>query len=447
MPTTQISTPCERVAWRRAAAVAVCLLFSLIAAVPASLTAQQLTARRDTALALSLASTLDAARASSPVLRAAREALTAARARERQARAFANPVLGYGREQTTGGGQKNSQDIAQLEQPVEFGGQRAARGAAAGARAEIAAARLKLAERDLVFETTRAYATLAAAQRRVALAQEASRAFIEAERITAERLRAGDVAGYDARRLQLEAARYAVQAASARLALHQARIALAMLVDLPPASVGASLGTQRGESLASTDALTAVALAARPDLLVLQRQIDVARADARLAMAERRPVLTLSAGYKRESSATPQIPSPASLHGFVAGFSLPLPVFDRRRGAIEAAVADTRVREAESDSLRRRIRAEVDEARAAVDVVESQLALLRPQLGENMHAALRAVQAAYVEGEIPLTTWLDAVRAYQDAEGTFASLEADAMIRRAALERAVGTTLCPSASR
>lgn len=403
--------------------------------------------RADTARAPSLASTLDAARASSPALRAAREALAAARARERQSRSIANPVLGYGREQTSGGGQTNSQDIAQLEQPVELGGQRAARGAAARARAEIAAARLKLAERDVVFETTRAYATLAAAQRRVALAQEATRAFVEAERITTERLRAGDVAGYDARRLQLEAARYAVQAASARLALHEARVALASLLDVPPASVGASLGSLQRQSLASTDSLTALALVTRPELQMMQQQIDATRADARLAAAERVPVLTVSAGYKRESSATPQTPSPGSLHGFVAGFSLPLPLFDRRRGAIEAAVADTRVREAERDSLRRRVRAEVNEARAAVDVVESQLALLRPQLGENMQAALRAVQAAYVEGEIPLATWLDAVRAYQDAEGTFASLEADAMIRRAALERAVGTTLFPSASR
>ncbi len=356
-------------------------------------------------------------------------------------------MLAYGREQTSGGGRTNSQDIAQLEQPVEFGGRRAARGSAAGARVEIAAARLRLAERDLVFETTRAYATLAASQRRAALAQEASRIFGEAERVTAARLRAGDIAGYDARRLQLEAARSAVLAASARLVLHNARVALAALLNAPPASVSALLGAQRIDAIASTDSLTAVALATRPDLQVLQREVDVARADARLAVADRLPVLTLSAGYKRESSETARTPSPGTLHGFVAGLSLPLPLFDRRRGAIAASMADTRVREAESDSLRRRIRAEVDEARAAVDVVESQLALLRPQLGDSMQAALRAVQAAYAEGEIPLATWLDAVRAYQDAEGTFASLEADAMIRRAALERAVGTTLFPSASR
>lgn len=112
--------------------------------------------RRLTPRARSLALILDAARASRPALRAAREALSAASARARQARALSNPVLAYGREQTSGGGQTNSQDISQLEQAVEFGERRAARGSAAGARVEIAAARLRLAERDLVFEATRA---------------------------------------------------------------------------------------------------------------------------------------------------------------------------------------------------------------------------------------------------------------------------------------------------
>jgi len=56
-------------------------------------------------------------------------------------------------------------------------------------------------------------------------------------------------------------------------------------------------------------------------------------------------------------------------------------------------------------------------------------------------AALRAAQVAYDEGEISLAEWLDAVRAYQEAEVSYATLRAESLIRRAALERAIGAPL------
>ena len=447
MPLIQLSKPCAPGARRWTAVRILAGLLVATRGVASPLSAQQATGAADTGRALTLSRSLTAARESSPALRAAREAVIAARARARQASALANPTLGFGRERTTGAGQTNAQDIVALEQPLDFGGQRAARGSAAGARVRIAEARLALAERDLTFETTRAYAMLAAAQRRAGLADESARTFAEAGRITTERLRAGDIAGYDARRLQLETARYVAQRADAMLALHGARVALASLMDVAPSSVAAALTSEQVGSIPSIDSLTATALASRADLQVMQHQVDVARADARLAAAERLPVPTVSAGYKQERIEDGRRATRSALHGFVAGFSVPLPLFDRRGGAIDAAAADTRVREAEADTLRRRIRAEVNATRAALEAVETQLAVLRPHLGESMRNALRAVQAAYAEGEITLSAWLDGVRAFQEAETTFALLEADAIIRRAALERAVGTPLFPSASR
>jgi len=76
-----------------------------------------------------------------------------------------------------------------------------------------------------------------------------------------------------------------------------------------------------------------------------------------------------------------------------------------------------------------------------VRAIDVQLEALRPQLGDQTRAAMRAVQAAYSEGEITLVEWLDAVRAYQEAESTYATLLAEAVVRRAALERAIGASL------
>jgi cobalt-zinc-cadmium efflux system outer membrane protein len=394
---------------------------------------------------LTLAEGQAAARQASPDLRAAREAVAAARARERQANALLNPTLSYGREQTSRSGQSNAQDIAQLEQPLEIRGQRRARRETARLRGEVADARLTAAERLLDYDVARAYATIAAAARRAALADEAATAFIEAGRVTTQRLAAGDVSGYAARRLQLEAVRYAAQRADAMLALRAARIELATVVGVAPDSMTPPpvtvLGIATTEPLPPLDSLRVSALVSRPELRALTLEAAATAAEARLAAAERIPTPTLSAGYKRESVNPGGSGTTMGLHGFVAGFSLPLPVFDRRRASIEAAGADTRRREAETDALRRRVRLEVEAAYAALGAVDAQLELLRPQLGENARLALRAGQAAYAEGEITLVEWLDAVRAYQEAESTFATLQADAMIRRAALERAVGIPL------
>ena len=179
----------------------------------------------------------EAARRVSPDLRAAREAVAAARARERQAGAFPNPAIAYSREQTSGGGQSNSQNIAMLEQPLEIAGQRAARRDAARLRAEAATARLAAAELQLDYDVTRAYALAVAADRRATLAQQAATAFGEARTVSERRLAAGDVSGYANRRVRLEAARYAALRADALLARRTARLALASLIAASPESM------------------------------------------------------------------------------------------------------------------------------------------------------------------------------------------------------------------
>jgi len=83
----------------------------------------------------------------------------------------------------------------------------------------------------------------------------------------------------------------------------------------------------------------------------------------------------------------------------------------------------------------------VADAAGALAAAEAQVAALAPHVGEEARVAVRAVQVSYAEGEITLVEWLDAVRAYQDAESTFATLQAEVAVRRAALARAVGVSL------
>ncbi|MEJ7809584.1 MAG: TolC family protein [Gemmatimonadaceae bacterium] len=404
-------------------------------------------AQSRTTSALSLADAVAQARGASPDLRAAREAVAAARARERQASAFQNPLLTYSREQTSGAGQSNSQNIATLEQPLELGGQRGARRNAARLRREAAEARLAIAEAQLDFDVTRAYAQALAADRRAALADQATGAFAVALRVSRQRLAAGDVSGYANRRLRLEAARYGTVRAEATLASRTARVTLASLVAGSPDALGPTdvvlADSLFADSLPAAfvelapDSLRAVALRGRGELRAAALEAAASTAEARLASRERMPVPVLSAGVKTEQVAG----VPKGMSGLVAGVSIPLPLWDRRAGTVGAAEAEARRRTAEAGAVRRRVTREVAEAYDAYRAVASQLETLRAELGPEAATALRAAQVAYAEGEIPLVEWLDAVRAYQEAEAAYATLRADALIRRAALERALGAPL------
>jgi outer membrane protein, heavy metal efflux system len=390
---------------------------------------------------LSLTEARSLALAASPELRAAEEALAAAAGRARQAGAWSNPTLSYSREQTSRAGETNSQNILSLDQRVEIFGQRGARRRVAELEQRAADARLAATRSAVSYDVTRAYAAAVAAMQRATLANEAARAFGTARRVSRARLAGGDVSGYQHRRLFLEAARYATLRTSALLARDSALRSLSLLI-------GGSARADSTARLALTDTLTpapltlpidslvTLGLSVRSELVAGELDAQAAAAGIRAASSERLPALTLSGGYKDERLTVGQ-----SLRGFVAGVSLPLPLWDRRGGAIAAARGEAGVRAAELERLRRQTVLEIEDAYATHQSLSGQLIELRSQLGEEARKARRSAEAAYAEGEISLLEWLDSVRAYQEAEAAYATLWSEYVTRRAALERLTGLTL------
>jgi len=399
-----------------------------------------------------------------PALRAAREDVRIALALERQAAARPNPSLAYGREATSRPGQSNAQDIAQIEWPFDVSGQRASRTRAARLRREAAEARVLDAIQTVDATLLRAVVDVAQADALVRLAESAFRTAREAQRVGDERERAGDLAGYSARRLRLEAGRYAARRAEAvaqqRMALDRLSmvtgsdaVRLDMKVVPPDDSIGNGLSAWLADVLSvmlvslppageTHDSLVTLALSQRHDVIAAQRETQATRADAQLAARERIPMPVLSAGYKGERVQSGATPS-ASLSGFVAGFALPLPLLDRRGGIVAAAEATTSRTIAESDLLQRRVRSDVQVAWRTLRATLAEQEVLLPFVGTEAQMALRAVHAAYAEGEITLTEWLESIRAWQETQLAVLNLTADLARRRIELARAVGHPLFP----
>jgi outer membrane protein, heavy metal efflux system len=388
--------------------------------------------------------TLDAARQralqASPTVAAARAAVDAALARQRQAGAHPNPVFGYSREQTSASDVSTSQNIAALEQRVEIGGQAGARVAAGRTRVEAAEARLAVASAELTLQVARVFSDVIAADRRYALAAQAAEQFGKAITVMNRRLSEGDVSGYQARRLRLEAARYAALAAEAGRARHEARQRLDQFITGTAEAVLASpeiIAEPTTNALALTrDSIVALTLVRSAELQLAESEVRVAVADGTALSRERIPSPALLAGYKGERT-----PDDRALNGFVAGVSIQVPIWDRRTAAVEAASADIRRAEAERDAVRGRVAREAVIAWESARRSDEQVQALRAQLGAEAGAALRAAETAYAEGEITLLEWLDTVRAYQEAEASYAAIVAESFIHRATLERFIGVAL------
>lgn len=398
---------------------------------------------------LSLPDAIRAAWRTSPEVRAAELAVTAAAARVRQAGAWPNPVLLYGLEQANRDGFSSQQDILAVEQRVELGAGRSARAAAARSRHEAAAGGLEAARHAVRVETTRAYYLAVAADRRLRLLDNGAATIERASGISERRLAAGDVSGYAHRRLRLEATRFSALLASERLAARSARLALASLVSASADAInaasyhlvdsmpdGAAAATATTGSARTADSLVALALVARPDLVALEQEVAAARADARAVAASRTPTPAFTLGLKRE-----RVTEVAAARGLVAGLALPLPLWDRRQGDMQAWTADADRRGEELAAARRRVTREVLDAleswRAAVAAARA----LSGELDASAAAALNSIQVAWTEGEVTLVEWLDAVRAYQDMELLRIDVQAQAMIRSVELMRAVGAPM------
>ena len=393
--------------------------------------------------ALPLDSAVQRALRAHPRIAAARANLQAAEYRTRQAGAVENPTLSWQYERTTRDGAENSQHITTIEQPIVIG-QRVARRSAAMAAAQVAEAELRGVQLEITMLTTTAYASALEAETRREIATRSAATFAEALRIVSERLAAGDASGYEQRRIQLEAARYTVLREARAVEARRARRELLTLIESGSTSADIeralplSFDASPLQSALTDDSLLTLGRTQRPDLLAARALVSAREAQARLAAWEQLPVPTLVGGYKSENAA-----GLGALRGIAAGVSIPLPLFDRRQGARDASDAEVASARMNLASTQQRATLEILAAADAVRSAERQLDALRPVLGESADRALAAVNAAFTEGEITLDAWLLALRTYDEVEESFATLRADALMRRAELARAVGQPSLP----
>ncbi|MEX1182148.1 MAG: TolC family protein [Gemmatimonadota bacterium] len=363
-------------------------------------------------------------------LHVARADAAEAAALARQAAAYPNPEASVTHEPLSGDGRSYSESYFNLSQRLQWPGTRSARQNAADRIAAAAAARLTADSTMLAFQVREAWISAALAERSVALLERVTDVFRNAERSAEERLHEGDISAYDSRRIAIERIRYESSLADARLTASTQRRTLALLVlpDADEIEVGPADTLGTAPPRPDLERLMSDAADRRSEIAAAAAALEAARADARAARSGRVPDVTATGGYKRQSD---------GLAGAFLGLSMPLPLWDRRGGDVEAANARVIAAEARLAQAERQVRNDVARARLAYDAAVARIAMLADPQAEAADL-LSIAQIAYDAGEMELVQLLDAADALRDAQTLEARLRAELWTSWFDLERAVG---------
>ena len=353
---------------------------------------------------------------------------------ERQAHAWPNPTVSVLTENIGGSTPYTRFDRAettlQVNQPLEIGGKRSSRILAERAGVVAATARNREGRIAYAYDLALAYAGVEIAERRIERAQDE----VEQNEAIVRLTKALVDTGKEARLRQLQSES---ELGAARAALEGTRAgrisALARLSALSGRDT-----TFSGTSESLLDRLDARSATGPVDPMLnaayLSAKAEREAADRRVEAERRRinPDVTVQVGVRRL-----EYEGATSL---LAGVSLPLPLFDRNRGNVDAARAALRGAEARSEAARLEAQAEAQAAMAQVDAADTRTVAARDAMG-TANEAYRLARIAYEAGKAPLVELLNARRAVGMAATTLIDVSAARFQARATLARLQGLTI------
>lgn len=315
-----------------------------------------------------------------------------------------------------------------LSQVFEIKGQRRIRTGIATSNLERTEWEIRDAERRILAEVMHAFGKLLEVQERLKLAKEIVTLAEETRDVARKQFEAGEVPRLDLLRAEVELRRAfnrqvaeerRVAAARQNLNLHLGRTPDAPLRAEGPLLFSEPSGTQAE--------LLQQALELRPDLKVVEAGLHVAQRRARLARAEGiLPEVEVAARYEEDHALEER-----EWRGMLE-VEIPIPLFNRRQGEVEAALAEKRRQEAQIALIRAQIEAEIaagfEQFQRSQQIVEQYVQSILPQQEQN----LQLIREGYTLGQFGLTDLLLAQR--ELIEERFAYLEAISELNTALAE-------------
>jgi len=328
----------------------------------------------------------------------------------RQALARPNPQVELTAENIGGSGQHDGVDQSEstllFAQRLELGGKRRRRGEVAARALHGETARLRERESQAVASAATLFFELLGAQAEADLAAETAAHAAAAVGDLRRRRTAGAASAVDVERARLLTARADIDAAQrhAEVAIARQRLAATW------GGRGQDIDRVRGSlqplpALPSPQALEA-RLAASPAMMTAAAQSARMRAELDLQRAQAVPDIVVGGGVR-------YLAGPEDV-AFVAETGVEVPLFDRRRGAIEAAQWRTRRSERDAAATAASVRDTVGRARLEMEAADAQIEQLQARHLPVARASLAELERGYGLGTATSFDLLEARRTLLD---------------------------------
>jgi cobalt-zinc-cadmium efflux system outer membrane protein len=378
------------------------------------------------------------ARAAHPTLAAAESGIEQAEGLLRRARSYPNPTLNVagGRGRPRDGGESKAESSFQLTQPIELPGVRKWRARVAELGLHRSEVERALARSVVDAAAARLAFTVLGGRRRVEIARESADVAVRLQRLLERRVELGESPPLEAVKARAEWFARRRDLIDAEGALRAARSALNVLCG-GRLEAGYEV-TEPGDPEAPAELPADLLARMAADSPVLHRAriaLDTAEAAAESERKGIPPRINVLAAHERELDRT----------GTSVGVGISLPLWNRNRGAVEAALANRSRLSAEADALLYDLEARLAQVAADYERARAAIELHRTGWTDAAAESLRIATFSYENGEASLLDVLDAQRANLEVRLAEADSWTTLRTARTEIEVLIGGPLEPEA--
>ncbi len=350
------------------------------------------------------------------------------RAREAQAlqaRLLPNPELDVEVENFGGtgllGGLDGAETTLQLGQLVELGGKRSKRKQAAALDQDLAGWDYEIGRIQVFTETSKSFVDVLVAQKRAELNEEFVRLAEQVLDVVGERVRAGKVSPIEEVKARVALSARLIEKGRAEEELTAARKVLtAAWGGTAPMFSAAQGDLERSPEVPSFEALSE-RMADNPEMARWLVEIERRRASLEMERAGRFPDVTLSGGVRYIN--------PIDDWAFVAGLSIPIPVFNRNQGATLEAQYRLAKAEEQRRALHVRIQVALVRIYQRLSSARNEAISLKNDVLPGAGSAFDATGEGFRQGKFGYLDVLDAQRTFFEAQARYT--EALAVLQKA----------------
>lgn len=365
--------------------------------------------------------------------------IAAAKAGLKTAGSFANPELSSGiGQKTVRGGGINAEGLAwsvSVAQPFEWPGRISLRKAIANHDIELANLGYERFKRALTGRVRALGYGLFAAQEKSAAATEVAERFRALREVLVQRDPAGLTPLLETRVIEATELNAQRRASETLLATQAALLELNQLRGLPP-DTRISIKPAQLTFRPPEDRNTLLTLARTNNFELRARAVELAQQGFRVDLAknERYPTISVGPTFSEERAGDRE-----QIVG--VGVSVPLPLWNRNRGNIQAAVARQMQAEVSLNVTERDLQRRVLEAALTYETKLREIGRWRPDSVQHFKEAAEVADRHYRLGAVPISTYVELQKQYLDAVDGLLDTKKEALEAASELELLTGLPL------